>query len=349
MRIGVIPETSTERIGLWAGLVPVPILETYNAMILARSLMASVKLGVYDALAAGPLSTEALANQAGIAPEPAERLFYLLAEQDYLAPNDDGTWALTPISRRWLLTDSPDSISDFLIVRYTEWDWIGHLEDYLRTGVPYIGRADLGDEGWLVYQRAMRSLARMSTQEIARRMPTPTRPTTMLDIGGGHGQLSVAFCRRYANLRAVVLDLPDACRQAAPLLAEEEMGDRVVLRPGDALADDLGRDTWDIVTAMNIVHTLSPEQTRHLIHQVGPALKPGGIFAVIDFMRPTHPRGVGQTPALMNLFFGLVNRSGAWTSDELANWQREAGLQPLKPMRIKRLPGSWIQAARRPE
>lgn len=348
MRIGVIPETAVERVGLMAGLVPLPVFETYNAMILARSLMASVKLGVYDVLADGPLATAELAVRAGIAAEPAERLFYLLAEQGYLEPGDDGTWALTPISRRWLLRSSPDQIADFLIVRYTEWDWIGHLEDYLRTGVPHVGRADLGDEGWFVYQRAMRGLARMSTPEIARRMPTPRNPTAMLDIGGGHGQLSVAFCRRHPDLKAVVLDLPDACRQAAPLLAEEGLGDRVVHRPGDALADDLGESRWDIVTAMNVLHTLSPEQCRHVTRQVARALKPGGVFAVIDFQRPTRPRGVGQTPALMNLFFGLVNRSGAWTSDELAGWQREAGLVPGKPLRIKRLPGSWIQPARRP-
>ncbi len=348
MRLGVIPETSTERIGLWAGLVPLPIFESYNAIILARALMASVRLGVYEALADGPLSTDALARRAKIAPEPAQRLLYLLAEQGYLASGADGTWSLTPISRRWLLKDSPDSIRDFMIVRYTEWDWLGHLEDYISTGVPYIGRAEFGDEDWLVYQRAMRSLARMSTPEIARRMTTPSNPMTMLDIGGGHGQLSVAFCKRYPALKAVVLDLPDACRQAAPLLAEENMGDRVIHRPGDALADDLGEGAWDIVTAMNILHTLSPEQCLHLTQQVARSLKPGGVFAVIDFMRPTAPQGVGQTPALMNLFFGLVNRSGAWTSDELADWQREAGLEPMKPMRIKRLPGSWIQAARRP-
>lgn len=348
MKLGVIPETPMERIGLWAGLAPVPVFETYNAMILARALMASVRVGVFDALVDGALSTAELAGRTGIAIEPARRLFYLLAEQRYLVPQGENGWALTPAARKWLTKDSPDTVRDFLIVRYTEWDWMGHLEEYLATGVPHVGRADLGDEGWHTYQRAMRGLARMSTPEVARRTPTPGNPTTMLDIGGGHGQLSVAFCRRFPGLKAVVLDLPDACRQAAPLLAEEGMGDRVVHRPGDALADDLGEGCWDIVTAMNMLHTLSPEQCQHMTRQVARALKPGGVFAVIDFQRPTRPGGVGQMPALMNLFFGLVNRSGTWTFQELADWQREAGLQTLKPLRLRRLPGSGIQAARQP-
>jgi hypothetical protein len=52
----------------------------------------------------------------------------------------------------------------------------------------------------------------------------------MLDIGGSHGYHSVVICRRHPGLRSVVLDLPQAIRHAAPLLADEGMGDRVVHR-----------------------------------------------------------------------------------------------------------------------
>ncbi len=53
----------------------------------------------------------------------------------------------------------------------------------------------------------------------------------MLDIGGSHGYFSVELCRRYAGLRAVVLDLDQAVEQAAPSLEAEGMGERVTLVP----------------------------------------------------------------------------------------------------------------------
>ena len=48
-----------------------------------------------------------------------------------------------------------------------------------------------------------------------KRMPVPDGARDMLDIGGSHGYLSVAVCRRHPELRATVLDLP-CCRARKP-------------------------------------------------------------------------------------------------------------------------------------
>lgn len=68
-------------------------------------------------------------------------------------------------------------------------------------------------------------------------MPVPPKAQTMLDIGGSHCYFSVASCRRRAGLRAVVLDLPQAVEQAAPLLEAEGMGERVTLEARHAAAN----------------------------------------------------------------------------------------------------------------
>src|SRR5947199_159860 len=81
----------------------------------------------------------------------------------------------------------------------------------------------LTEEEWGVYQRGMRSGSEMHADWIAQRLPVPRAARTMLDVGGAHGYFSVAICRRHPRLRATVLDLPEAIRHAAPLLAEEGM------------------------------------------------------------------------------------------------------------------------------
>ncbi len=198
---------------------------------------------------------------------------------------------------------------------------------------------------WDSYQRGMRALAAAFSSEAVRRLPVPRGARDMLDIGGSHGYYSVALCRRHEGLRSVVLDLPAAVEQAAPLLAAEEMGDRVVHRPGDALADDLGEEEWDVVMMAQLVHHFTDEQNSALARRIARALRPGGIFAILDAFRPRKPGDSGQVPSLLEFYFALTSRSGTWTPEDMARWQRDAGLQPRRAIRLRTVPGGGMQVA----
>jgi SAM-dependent methyltransferase len=158
----------------------------------------------------------------------------------------------------------------------------------------------------------------------------------------------VVICRRHPGLRSVVLDLPQAIRHAAPLLAREGMGDRVVHRAGDATTEDLGTAAFDLVFIANAVHHFDGPANRDLARRAAHALRPGGLFVILDFVRPRSPNGAGQVGTLNDLFFALTSAVGTWSSEELAEWQRGAGLEPRKPIRMRTLPDGVIQAAIKP-
>jgi len=124
---------------------------------------------------------------------------------------------------------------------------VEQFEQFVRTGQPLDVHEHLPPEMWSVYRRGMKSVARLSAGEVARRMPLPPQATAMLDIGGAHGLYSVATCRRNPQLTATVLDLPAAREPSADLLAEENMGRRVVHWPGDVLKEDSGSEKWDLI------------------------------------------------------------------------------------------------------
>jgi SAM-dependent methyltransferase len=146
----------------------------------------------------------------------------------------------------------------------------------------------------------------------------------------------------------VVLELPQAIRHAAPLLAREGMGDRVVHRAGDATTDDFGTTTFDLVYVANAVHHFDEPTNRDLARRAARALRPGGFFVIVDVVRPPSPKQAGQLGTLGDLLFALTSASGTWSSQELAQWQRDAGLEPRKPVRLRTLPGAVIQTAVRP-
>ncbi len=194
----------------------------------------------------------------------------------------------------------------------------------------------------------MRSLAGAAGGEIAKRMPVPKGARDLLDIGGSHGFYSVALCRRHEGLRAVVLDLSEAVEQAAPILAREGMGERVVHRAGDALNEHLGRHTYDVVLMSQLAHHFSDGQNRELAERVARALRPGGVYAVLDVFRAPSAKDAGQTGALLDFYFALTSQSGTWSPEEMASWQRAAGLKPRRPIRLRAVPGVGIQAAQAP-
>ena len=347
MRLGAIPENPIEAVLARLNVAPRPLLETQIAFTLARLVMVGTKLGVFDVLAEGDAGADEVARRCETDSRATQKLLFALAGARYLKFTD-GKYALTPLSRKWLVSDSEHSLADKLLMQFDEWDWMERSEDYVRTGQPLELHATVSDEQWAFYQRGMRSMARALSDEAVRRMPVPKGARDLLDIGGSHGYYSVALCRRHEGLRAVVLDLPQAVKHAAPLLAEEGMGDRVTHREGDALSDDLGEEAYDLVLTVQLVHHFSEDQNRDLAARIARALRPGGVYAILEEYRSPTPKDAGQIGALLDFYFALTSQSGTWSLVEMAAWQRAAGLEPHKPIRLRTGPSTGIQAATKP-
>jgi SAM-dependent methyltransferase len=347
MRLGPVAENPIEWVIARLNITPRPLLETQIAYTLARLIMVGTKLGVFEALADGPATPEAVAERCDTNPVGTEKLLFALAGAEYVRA-EDGGYGLTPVSRKWLLRGSPHSIADKLLLQFHEWDWLERAEDYVRTGEPLEihSMTDAGE--WDLYQRGMRAMANAFAGEAVKRMPMPKDPKDMLDIGGSHGYYSVALCRRKSGLRSVIIDLPQAVEHAAPLLAAEGMGDRVVHRAGDALTDDLGTDAYDLVLIAQLIHHFSEAENRNLAARVARALRPGGVYAVLDEFRPRTAKDSGQVGALLEFYFALTSQSGTWPVEEIVDWQRQAGLAPRRPIRFRTAPGVGIQAAVKP-
>ena len=172
MRLGPIPENPVERAVARLNLAPRPLLETQIAFTLARLVMVGTKLGVFDAIGASALEPTDVAGRCDLSLRGTEKLLFALAGAGYLEESR-GRYALTPVARRWLLADSPQSLADKLLLQFHEWDWLERSEEYVRTGEPLELHSALTVDQWPVYQRGMRALAGASAAEAARRLPMP--------------------------------------------------------------------------------------------------------------------------------------------------------------------------------
>jgi SAM-dependent methyltransferase len=246
-----------------------------------------------------------------------------------------------------VLKDCKNSFRDQNLLHYLEWHWWEHCEEYVRTGKPLRVHQTMTGEEWAVYQRGMRSGIEMPAHWVARHLPLPHTARQMLDIGGAHGYFSVAICRRYPQLRAIVLDLPEAIKHAGPLLAKEGMGERVVHRAGNALTEELGSETYDLVFMAAVVHHFDDTTNRQLMKRIGRALLPGGVVAIWEPVRQDAAGEIRQIGGLMDLFFGFFSEAGTWSAAEIANWFREAGLHSATVQRPWMMPDLALHSARK--
>lgn len=343
MKIGAIAQSPLEWLALKFELAPRGLVDTHAAMLLARTVMAGAELKVFDAIEAGPLTADEIADVCGSAGAPTALLVDALAACGYLRFRN-GRFGLTRRAQPWLLSAASLSVRDKLLLQVAEWRWLEALEEFVRSGRPLEFHASMTAEERKLYHRGMRALAGVAGSEVARRIPLPRGARRMLDIGGSHGHFAAEICRRYPNLSAEVMDLPEAIEAAAPSLAEEGLGERLLHRPGDAATADLGSEQYDLVLMSNLAHHLDADHNLDLARRVARSLKFGGAFVIQEPARAERPGQSGQIAALLGLYFAMQSRPGVrtWTVSEMADWQRQAGLRVCRPGRLRTAPG-WVQ------
>jgi SAM-dependent methyltransferase len=77
------------------------------------------------------------------------------------------------------------------------------------------------------------------------------------------------------------------------------MGERVTLRAGDALTDDLGTDAFDLILMLSLVHHFDDATNRSLVARAARALRPGALL-LIGVRRGVSRAWLWQAQALVS-------------------------------------------------
>ena len=146
----------------------------------------------------------------------------------------------------------------------------------------------------------------------------------MLDVGGGTGSWSIALAASDPALTATVLELPEVALVARDELRGRAYADRVDVRDGDILIDELPRG-YDAFLLANVVHYFTPETNRSILHRIRAATEPGARLLLADFWTdPTHTQPLAA--ALMAGEFAIhVNDGDVYSVEEAAAWLTATG------------------------
>lgn len=341
MRYGVIPENILERAALWAGKVPLPMMDAIFGIVKTRTLMVAVKLGVFECLKDESLSADQVATRLSLDADTTLMLLRSLVYGDYLEQSG-ANFALSPLSRRSMIAGAPEALVGFFEWNFTQWHMVEHLEELLRTGRGLDFHGEMTDPAqWAAYQRAMLEVARFDAATIAKHLPIPNDARRLLDLAGSHGLLSAMLCRAHPPLHAEIFDLPQALPHARALAEEAGHLEHLTFRSGDLLADPSYGELFDVVLLANILHHFKAEQNQTIIERAVAALAPTGIIAIWDFEtpRPDQKAGMGDGIAL---FFRLTSSARCYHGDDYQVWLRAAGCDKVQLIRPLLSPGNVL-------
>jgi hypothetical protein len=261
---------------------------TYGFMA-SKALFSALEFDVFTHIAQGADSTSALAAVTGVA---ENRLLTLLAALKSVGLVSEGGGRLinAPATSRYLVAGAPGDFRDY--VRYVNgafgYESFRHLDEALR------GDRIFPDKGWyegLVYEGGIGGERFSSAQHtgslgparlMAKRVDLKDRGK-LLDVGGGSGAYSIAFCGANPQLLATILDFPETVDTAKRYVRAAGLADRIAHLAGNAVAVD-----WpgghDVILMSYVWSAVGEADIAILAKRAVAALPPAGLLLVHDFM-----------------------------------------------------------------
>jgi hypothetical protein len=280
---------------------------------LTQAIYVAAKLSIADMLADGPRSDADLAASAGAHPASLLRLLRFLASAGLFAVDAAGRYGLTPLSQ-CLRDGVPGSLRATVLFRGEPWAWAawGDLLHSVRTGEPAFEHVH-GMDFWAYTERHPEAGAIFNASRPQPRFAAVLAAYdfagigTLVDVGGGWGQLLAAILPAYPALRGVLFDLPQVVAGAAPILAAAGVADRCVIIGGDFFTDL--PDAGDAYILAGILHDWGDAQAVAILRACHDVMAPTSRLLVLELLLPpgVPPRAL----AAVDLTMLVLNPAGA--------------------------------------
>ncbi|UCC72493.1 MAG: methyltransferase domain-containing protein [Gemmatimonadota bacterium] len=291
-----------------------------------RLILESAALDIYGQLVEEPLGALELASRLRLEPGATQLFLDALVALDLLV-KDGRKYSNGEAAARYLVPGAPDYLGHRLIAAQQNWELWGRLPTGLRTGKRQRQKRIFLEEPEAA-RHALLSLhasARSRAADILDRGSIDLKERRqMLDLGGGAGTYSVAFCRAYKDLRATLVDRPIAAAIARDVVASAGLEGRITVLEYDVDERELPSD-YDFIWMSNVIHSRSYNANRALLERLYNRLKPGGEIAIQDMiMDETRTRPARG--AVLSLHMLLSNGVGrCYTFQDIQTWLAGAG------------------------
>ncbi len=319
-------------------LDPSRILEVGLGFWQSRTLLSAVELGVFTLLGKEKKSGEEIRTELGLHIRGTWDFLDALVAMKFLERERDGEDAKylnNDLSAIYLDKNSPDYIGGILEMASTRlYHYWGDLTEGLKTGKPQSeskhGLEPIFDilykdeEKLEQFMRAMTGLSAINFESFANKFDF-SNYSTMCDVGGATGQLSILVAKANPHMNCISFDLPPVEPIAKRVIDEAGVSNKVTTAVGDFFKDRL--PNAEVITMGMILHDWNLDNKMHLIRAAYNALPDGGAFVaienIIDDKRRENVFGLMMSLNMLIEFGEAFDFTGA----DFTKWCKEVGFK----------------------
>lgn len=276
----------------------VGLLELASGFMATQAVYAAAKLGVADVLADGPLPADDVAAETGSDPDATYRLLRACVMFGLFTESADGRFGLTSLGRG-LRSGAPGSMRPVILMlgdpQY-QGPW-GRLAYSVETGKPAVEVA-LGKQLWeyldenpefaATFNNAMTCLTVLDWPTVAAAYDF-TPYSTIVDIGGGHGQLLALMLGASPAAKGVLQEREALVGPAETQLREAGVRDRCRIESGSFF--ETAPSDGDLYVLRRVIHDFDDEQAVEILTNVRRHMPRGSTLLLLESVVPA-----GNTP-----------------------------------------------------
>jgi demethylspheroidene O-methyltransferase len=272
-----------------------------------QTLLACVRLRVFEILRNGPVEEAALVARLGLSPPAAATLLGAAESLKLIARRRGGRWGIGPLGAAMIDNPGVTAMVEHHALVYRDLaDPVALLRrDRGGNGLsgywPYAEVAQpkaLSDEQVAAYTALMAASQPFIAEEVLGAWRFD-RHRCLLDLGGGAGSFLRAVAARAPDLQLMLFDLPAVAERGRARFAEAGLSNRARCFGGDFAADPLPEGA-DIVSLVRIIHDHDDARALAILRNARRALAPGGTLLIAEPMSGT----AGAEP-VMEAYFGF--------------------------------------------
>lgn len=269
----------------------------------SKALFAGLHVDIFSVLADGSKTAEQLAEATDI---PLNRIVMLttaLSSVGLLTISDDKKITNSPAAQSFLSKQTKYDFGDYLRYQIDQ-----QMYPFLLQ-LNAVMKGELSDDAiasyrhWMtdeeqasVYSESQHAGSLGPGRTLARKVDLADA-TSLLDVGGGTGAMTISLCKEYPKLQATIIDFPNVAEIGWRFVSEADLVDRVRYIPGNAV-EVQWPGNQDAILMSYLMSGVAGESVEGLLKKAFDAMAPGGKLMVHDFMVEQDRRG----PALAALW-----------------------------------------------
>lgn len=276
----------------------------------AGALMAAVELDLFTHIANGADDEASLTKAMGLQPLHGERIIIAMLGLGMVERAGDKLTLVDDVDR-FLVKGKPTYAGEWMLFTKPDFDEWGRLKDILSVQDPPVLQNKTVD-GITIdearrYHRGTYSIGRGAGRLFLKQVDLSAK-RLMIDIGGGSGAYCIEACKRYPDLKAIVLEMPAVAPVTQEFIDENGMTERVEARVCDFNKDPFPEGADVAVMASNLP-MYGREAIGAVVAKAHASMAVGGVFHLIGEALDADRSGPAD-PAMWGLAQAINNTTG---------------------------------------